>query len=99
LEGYEKMDLRLLTLTTVKEMFPLKGISAETTLEVIQCLAVMEVKTILLVADPDGQRFIYNINRIRQDLLPKEFKYLSKGRKYITLKLPELESLLIIRVK
>lgn len=80
-------------------MFPLKGASAETTLEVIHCLAAMKVKTILMVEDPNSQRFIYNINRIRQDLLPPDFKYLSKGRKYITLKLPELESLLIIRVK
>lgn len=93
------MDLRLPTPLNVKEMFPSKKPPVETTLDIIRCLAAMEVSTIIIVDKPDIYRFIYNINRVRRNLLPKEFRYVSKGRKYITLKLPELSSLLIIRVK
>lgn len=93
------MDLRLPTALNVREMFSSKKAPIETTTDVIRCLAAMEVTTIIIVGEPDMYRFIYNINRIRRNTLPNEFKYLSKGRKYITLKLPELNSLLIIRVK
>lgn len=71
----------------------------EITLKVIKCLAEMEIGVPILVGNPDMYKFIYNINRIRRNTLPNEFKYLSKGRKYLTLTLPELELLLIIRVK
>ena len=80
-------------------MFPSKKLLMETTLDVIRCLAAMEVTTIILVGDPDMYKFIYNITRQRKNTLPVEFKYLSKGRKYMTVNLVELNQLLIIRVK
>jgi len=71
----------------------------ESTIDVIQCLADLEVASPILIGEPDMYKFIYNINRIRRNTLPTDFKYLSRGRKYVTLHLLELSSLLIIRVK
>lgn len=93
------MDLRLPTPLNVKKMFPLKKVPLETTIDVIRCLAAMKVTTIILVGEPDMYRFIYNITRQRKNTLPTDFKYLSKGRKYVTVNLIDLNSLLIIRVR
>jgi len=93
------MDINLLNKLNTKEIVPSRKAPMETTLEVLQCLAAMEISNVILVGEPDMYRFIYNINRVRRNTLPKDFKYLSKGRKYTTIKLVELDSLLIIRVK
>ena len=93
------MDLRVPTPLNVKVIIPSKKGPMESTIEVIQCLAAMETSTIILVGEPYMYSFIYNVNRIRRNTLPNDYKYISYGRKYITLKLPESNSLLIIRVK
>lgn len=83
----------------VRKLELVKKAPLETTIQCIQYLAEMEVGIPIIAGEPDMYRFIYNINRIRRNTLPNEFKYLSKGRRYITLNLPELDSLLVIRVK
>jgi len=100
LEGYEKMDLKLIESLNVKQVMPTKKKPMEATLEVLQCLASMEILEMILVEEKDMYRFIYNVNRIRRNTLPIEYKSLSKEkRRYTTVNLIELDQLLIIRVK
>lgn len=93
------MDTRLPTPLNVRKLPVTRRERFETTIEVLQYLSEMEIAVPALIGEPDMYRFIYNINRIRRNTLPNDFKHLSKGRKYITLNLHDLESLLIIRVK
>ena len=89
------MDIRIPTITTLKVS---RRDPLESTIQCLKYLDEMEICAPLLVKEPDMYSFIYNINRVRRKHLPEQFLHLS-DRKYITVKLIDLDSLLIIRVK
>ena len=94
-----EMDLRMPTPLNLTRLEMSRKKPSESTIDVIQCLAEMKIAAPILVREPDMYKFIYNINRQRKNTLPSDFKYLSRGRKYITVQIPELESLMVIRVR